>query len=262
MKTTITSAIIEQKTNTCYVTYSTGTEKMYPADKLPKTVVTWLEEHKSVEETQPAVEPVVVEAKPVKTRTKLAKNLPSAKEPVKVINISQVLTRRTRVPQKQLLAVPPQKITIESDTAAKTADMMKKEAVEELAFIGYLAFKVLSFVAEATFWASCLLIQSISKSLIAWLTIALPELGRALLGIGCWAYMTVRDDLPGWIRDTAKPNVVRAYKAAAAGAVRAYREGVVALEIIGLYVRIMISKAVLDEYDATLWTANEQRAWR
>ena len=45
-KTTITNATINPMTNTCYVTYSTGNERMYPADKLPKTVTAWIEEHK------------------------------------------------------------------------------------------------------------------------------------------------------------------------------------------------------------------------
>ena len=48
---------IERKINSTYVTYDTGTEKIYPANKLPKTVQAWLEAHP--EETEEAVEEVV-----------------------------------------------------------------------------------------------------------------------------------------------------------------------------------------------------------
>ena len=240
MKTTITNAVIDQKTNTCYVTYSTGTEKMYPADKLPKTVAAWLADHE---------EPAVEQAEPAAPElAKIAKSLPSSlptKEPIKV-DISMILPRRTEMPQKQPLAVPAQKITINTETAARKAD-----ALEGLRFAGRLVFKALAFAAEAALWSSVLLIQSIGKSLIAWLAIAMPEAGKLIADLALWAWAAARYDLPVWARDTAKPALVRAY-----------REGAVALEIIGLYARIMISKAVIDEYDATLWTANEQRVWR
>ena len=44
-KTTIINVEIKEELNTVYVTYSTGTEKLYPANKLPKTVQTWIEKH-------------------------------------------------------------------------------------------------------------------------------------------------------------------------------------------------------------------------
>ena len=353
MKTTIVNATVNPKTNTCYVSYSTGTEKMYPADKLPKTVQAWLAEHEElaveevVEETQTVVEEVVEERKyflasyehnngvwctnlvhavteadawyhyidksgdacycdvrpatlaeveeakakgmPIveaehadhpdyvgsddqdddqdddqqaePTATELAQDLPSSlpKEPVKV-DISMVLPRRTETLQKQPLAVPAQKITTEDTDPARTADV-KAYALEGLKFAGRLAFKALAFVAEAALWSSVLLIQSIGKSLIAWLAIALPEVGRMIADLALWAWAVARRDLPVWARDTAKPALVRAYRATVTGAVRAYREGAVALEIIGLYARILISKETMEIYDATLWTANEQRVW-
>jgi len=252
MKATITNAVIDQKTNTCYVTYSTGTEKMYPADKLPKTVQAWLADHEEL---------AVEEAEP--TAPELAKSLPSSlpsKEPVKV-DISMILPRRTEMLQKQFLAMPVQKITAEDTDPARAADMMREQAVEELAFIGHLAIKALAFVAEATLWSSVLLIQSIGKSLIAWLAIALPEAGKLIADLALWAWAAARRDLPVWARDTAKPALAMAYRATAAGAVRAYHESAVVLEIFAMYARIMVSKAVIDEYDATLWTANEQRVW-
>ena len=42
-KTTIINVEIREELNTAYVTYSTGTEKLYPANKLPKTVQAWLD---------------------------------------------------------------------------------------------------------------------------------------------------------------------------------------------------------------------------
>ena len=56
MKATIVNAYIDEKVRTCYVTYSTGTEKLYPSYKLPKTVKTWLEDHEP-DETGNALEP-------------------------------------------------------------------------------------------------------------------------------------------------------------------------------------------------------------
>ena len=46
--------------NACaYVTYSSGTEKTYPADRLPKTVQAWIEAH--TEEPEIIKEPVIEE---------------------------------------------------------------------------------------------------------------------------------------------------------------------------------------------------------
>lgn len=56
-KAQITNVTVETKFNTAYVYYSSGVEKMYPADKLPKTVVKWLEEHEDkTTEEEPAAE--------------------------------------------------------------------------------------------------------------------------------------------------------------------------------------------------------------
>lgn len=44
-KAIITNVTVNNGINTAYVTYSTGTEKTYPADKLPKTVQAWIEEN-------------------------------------------------------------------------------------------------------------------------------------------------------------------------------------------------------------------------
>ena len=60
-KSTITNVNVDPKFNTVYVYYSTGTEKMYPADKLPKTVAKWLAEHEATEEEPEVVEEVVEE---------------------------------------------------------------------------------------------------------------------------------------------------------------------------------------------------------
>lgn len=56
-KAQITNVTVETKFNTAYVYYESGVEKMYPANKLPKTVVKWLEEHEDkATEEEPAAE--------------------------------------------------------------------------------------------------------------------------------------------------------------------------------------------------------------
>ena len=44
-KATIINVTVDTAINTAYVTYSTGSEKMYPANKTPKTVQAWLTEY-------------------------------------------------------------------------------------------------------------------------------------------------------------------------------------------------------------------------
>ena len=51
-KATIINVTVDSTINTAYVTYSTGSEKMYPANKVPKTVQAWLETHQEPETDQ------------------------------------------------------------------------------------------------------------------------------------------------------------------------------------------------------------------
>ena len=60
MKAIIINVITDTTINTTYVTYSTGTEKVYPADKLPKTVQAWIE--KNAQKEQEVEEPEEPEA--------------------------------------------------------------------------------------------------------------------------------------------------------------------------------------------------------
>ena len=53
---------IREELNTAYVTYDSGTEKLYPANKLPKTVQAWLTDHQ--EETEEEVVEETVEEEP------------------------------------------------------------------------------------------------------------------------------------------------------------------------------------------------------
>lgn len=48
-KSKITNVTVDLKFNTAYVTYDSGVEKMYPADKMPKTVSKWLSEHETAD---------------------------------------------------------------------------------------------------------------------------------------------------------------------------------------------------------------------
>lgn len=51
-KAKVINVTVDTAINTAYVTYSTGSEKMYPANKLPKTVQAWLEAHQEPEADQ------------------------------------------------------------------------------------------------------------------------------------------------------------------------------------------------------------------
>ena len=55
-KSKITNVTVDLKFNTAYVYYESGVEKMYPADKMPKTVSKWLAEHEAAEEEVDPVE--------------------------------------------------------------------------------------------------------------------------------------------------------------------------------------------------------------
>ena len=61
-KATITKVTVDNSINTAYVIYSTGTEKVYPADKLPKTVQAWVEKNSQKEpEVEEPEEPEATE---------------------------------------------------------------------------------------------------------------------------------------------------------------------------------------------------------
>ena len=48
-KATIINVTVDTTINTVYVTYDSGSEKLYPANKMPKTVQAWLEAHQEPE---------------------------------------------------------------------------------------------------------------------------------------------------------------------------------------------------------------------
>ena len=48
-KAQINNVTVDLKFNTAYVYYDSGSERMFPADKLPKTVAKWLAEHETVD---------------------------------------------------------------------------------------------------------------------------------------------------------------------------------------------------------------------
>lgn len=51
-KATIINVTVDSTINTAYVTYDSGSEKLYPANKMPKTVQAWLEAHQEPEADQ------------------------------------------------------------------------------------------------------------------------------------------------------------------------------------------------------------------
>jgi len=48
-KAQINNVTVDLKFNTAYVYYDSGSERMFPADKLPKTVAKWLAEHETAD---------------------------------------------------------------------------------------------------------------------------------------------------------------------------------------------------------------------
>lgn len=96
--------------NNYKVTYTTGTEKIYPADKLPKTVAAWIEKNAATEEQEPEpatvetveqdMEPATVETETAATTTteQEMKTIPEVKqelEPVKAPVLDLVYNRKT-----------------------------------------------------------------------------------------------------------------------------------------------------------------------
>lgn len=73
-KAIITNVTINSKINTAYVAYSTGTEKTYPADKLPKTVQAWIEENEQ-ENAQIEQENAQIEQEVAQTEQEVAQEL-------------------------------------------------------------------------------------------------------------------------------------------------------------------------------------------
>ena len=79
-KTKITNVTIETKFNTAYVYYDSGSERMFPADKLPKTVAKWLAKHETVEEEADPIEeePEAVDQEAGQTDQEVAQNDPES----------------------------------------------------------------------------------------------------------------------------------------------------------------------------------------
>ena len=84
MKAKITNVTING--DLCLVTYDTGSEKRYPADKLPKTVTSWMEKHK---EAKPVEEPEVTIEEPIKAEAK-----PEAKAEIIAVPTTETITTR------------------------------------------------------------------------------------------------------------------------------------------------------------------------
>ena len=148
-KAKIINVNIDSKINTVYVTYSTGTEKLYPANKLPKTVQAWMEEHQeeteeAVEEVKEAVEGVVEAGTQVDTQVDTQVSEPPA------------------VTQKSELTVP-----VEAEIV-KDNSMGAAEAV---------AFGVMMAMA-VTFWGIVGLAQILMAGIEVLWTLARPRVVR------------------------------------------------------------------------------------
>ena len=95
MKATIINVNIDTKINTAYVTYDSGTEKLYPADKMPKTVKAWLKAHQAEADPDPEEDPVNMDAKAMKQAEEFAQtvlSLPAGVQSKAWDKIGEVLT--------------------------------------------------------------------------------------------------------------------------------------------------------------------------
>lgn len=76
-KATIINVTVDSTINTAYVTYDSGSEKLYPANEMPKTVQAWLEAH---QEPDPELEKEPEQNEEIENETALIKvvfdNLP------------------------------------------------------------------------------------------------------------------------------------------------------------------------------------------
>ena len=94
-KSTIINVTVDTTINTAYVTYNSGTEKLYPADKMPKTVKAWLEAHQAEADPEPEEDPVNMSVEAMKQTEEFAQtvlSLPAGVQSKAWDKIGEVLT--------------------------------------------------------------------------------------------------------------------------------------------------------------------------
>ena len=268
-KTTITNATINPMTNTCYVTYSTGNERMYPADKLPKTVTAWIEEHKvdeveqidDVVQTVQTVEAIETEATEETAETEQAtEQLPAAlsqqpkvriKKPTLIDEMVRKAAEAEVKAMKEVIKEPEQAATQAGTQAAEQAAEPRravdwkaviettKQAVGRLCEAGKKLTAAVAPKAKLAGAATAMLLMDL-------LAILIPIICDVAIAIaGCaWGFAT--DTLPEWARYTAAPAAARVGKAAARESAKVYKA--------------VVTKAVKDCHDAVSDLARAYKA--
>ena len=259
-------------TNTCYVTYSTRNERMYPADKLPKTVAAWIEEHKvdeveqidDVVQTVQTVEAIETEATEETAETEQATEqlelLPAtlSQEPgvrIKKPTLIDEMVRKAAEAEvkamKEVIKEPEQATTQAGTQAAEQAaeprravdwkEVMEttKQAVGRLCEAWKKLAAAVAPKAKLAGAATAMLLMDL-------LAILIPIICDVAVAIaGCaWGFAT--DTLPEWARYTAAPAAARVGKAAARESIKVYKAAA--------------SKAVKDYHDAVNDLARAYRA--
>ena len=184
-KSTITNVVVETKFNTAYVYYSTGTEKMYPADKLPKTVAKWLAEHETAEEeadpveeepetVEEAVDPV--EEVPETDDQEVAQNdQENAQIESESDQVELVSAQTHREPPRRLQTPPAKSLSLDIVEAVVSGLLMASRL--SLIALAYLLMGLAStcqVVGDAVEWMTPRAASLIDRSRAAWTEMVRP----------------------------------------------------------------------------------------
>ena len=150
----------------CFVQYETGTEKMYPVDKVPKTVLTWLEKNQAIEET--VEEPEPVDEKPEAVEV--------VEETVEEVEAVEEAVEETVDPEPKT----PEPVTLQS--------LEGLESVPTAALFGEIGRRLLRVGAFA--------ILALVTAVRTWLGLLVP----IVQGVAGYIYIRARDDFPYWLR--------------------------------------------------------------
>lgn len=232
-KATITMATVNTKTNTCYVTYSTGTEKMYPADKLPKTVAAWLADHEepaadeneATKQDPAADEPVEVSTKAVETQADDTRATDEGKaENEGDMRNTKADLRNTKADLRNANDSKADEPTEGNPTeeAIQTGEDPAGDALAGLADKGKAIVEAAKpFLLSAGRGAS-LAAVALTMAVADLLRVLLPVLADIALAFASWTWGFVGDVLPVWYHDRAKPTVVHLGKEAVKAAAIAW----------------------------------------
>ena len=250
-KTQIVNATINPKTRCCYVTYSTGTEKIYPAYKLPKTVQAWLDKEKEtaeaveLEETTETVDPETTEETICSETTEEATE--ETTEEITEDSSSPIDETGSDESFGNPGSLPENDKSTQTQNKAHTAtlkDGSVKLSKEDLKRFSEALRATGKKIAVRVYKAACVGIPK-AGLIIAAFTLALADLVKFLLPIladiaiagAGWTFGFLSDTLPGWAGETVKPKAIQTGKAA----IHAGKEVIKSAVILSYMARIALS---------------------